>query len=350
MAEESQINGGTVRISLNGSEMSQDLFQSVERVMVEDEINLPSMFIITFNTINFEDESFQGLDLETFKLGDEIKIFMGMDKTEEMMVGEITALEPTFGVKTSMEIRGFDRLHKLRFGRFRRSFLEMKDSDIASSVVSDVGLSPDVEDTGTTHAYLFQNNQTNYEFLYSRAKRIDYEMTVQDKTFLFKPSQEDKAHEITLENGIDLESFTTRLRVITEGSEVEVRGWDINNKEEISSTTGAGSERSKMGGGESGFELSEAVFPSPIAIVDYAVVDTTDAENIGKAKYNSMIKQFMTGNGKIPGNPLVRAGKTIEIKGIGEKFSGVYYVTSSRHSFTMGGSYITSFKVKRTGI
>ncbi len=350
MAEETQLSGGNVKIVLNGSDLSSELFQAVSKVIVEDEINLPSMFIISFNIIDFEDQSYRGIDLDTFKLGDEIKIYMGMDNSEEMMVGEITALEPSFGVNNTMEVRGFDRLYKLRFGKYRRSFLDMKDSDIASSIASDAGLSPEVEDTGTTHTYLFQNNQSNYDFLQARAQRIDYEMMVQDKTFLFKPSQEDKANELTLENGIDLESFRTQLRLITEGSEVEVRGWDIKNKEEISSKAGAGSERSKMGGDDSGFDLSEAVAASPTAIVDHAVVDTTDAENIGKAKYNSMIKQFMTGDGSLTGNPKIRAGKTIEIKGIGKRFSGLYYITSSRHSFTLGGTYMTNFKVKRTGI
>jgi phage protein D len=226
----------------------------------------------------------------------------------------------------------------------------MKDSDIASSIASDTGLTPDVEDTATTHAYLFQNNQTNYEFLAQRAGRIDYEMRARDKTFYFQPSQEDKTPEITLEYGIGLESFATRLRVITEGSEVEVRGWDVQNKEEITFTAAGGSERTKMGGDDSGFDLSEAVSASPTAIVDHAVVDATDAENIGKARYNSMIKQFMNGEGVSNGNPKIRAGNTIEIKGIGQRFSGIYYLTASTHSFSSGGAYLSKFKVKRTGI
>jgi phage protein D len=347
---ETQLSGGTIKIEHNGSELTGDMFQAIEKVVVEEEINLPSMFVITFNIVNFVDGAFKGLDLETFKLGDEIKIFMGMDQAEEMMAGEITALEPRFGTPSYMEIRGFDLLYKLRFGRYRRSFIDMKDSDIASSIASDTGLTPDVEDTATTHAYLFQNNQTNYEFLAQRAGRIDYEMRARDKTFYFQPSQEDKTPEITLEYGIGLESFATRLRVITEGSEVEVRGWDVQNKEEITFTAAGGSERTKMGGDDSGFDLSEAVSASPTAIVDHAVVDATDAENIGKARYNSMIKQFMNGEGVSNGNPKIRAGNTIEIKGIGQRFSGIYYLTASTHSFSSGGAYLSKFKVKRTGI
>lgn len=350
MPAETQLSGGLFRIVHNGTELSGELLQAMEKVVVEEEINLPAMFVLTFNIINFVDGSFRGMDLETFALGDEIKIFMGMDETVEMMTGEITALEPHFGTRSFMEIRGFDRLYKLRFGRYRRSFIEMKDSDIASQIASGAGLNPETEDTGTTHAYLFQNNQTNYEFLSSRAERIDYELAVDDKTFYFRPSQEDKTAEIALQYGIDLENFTTRLRTITEGSEVEVRGWDIINKEEISATSGSGSERSTMGGNESGFSLSEAVAASPIAIVDYAVVDATDAENLGKARYNNIIKKFMEGNGTANGNPQIRAGKTIDITGIGQRFSGPYYVIAATHSLEVGGEYACRFKVRRSGI
>ncbi|MBF8277359.1 MAG: phage protein [Candidatus Brocadiaceae bacterium] len=80
----------------------------------------------------------------------------------------------------------------------------MKDSDIASSIASEVGLSPDVEDTGTVYPYVFQNNQTNFEFLLERAWRIGYEMLVDDKTFIFRKSQEDKSPQLTLQYGIDV--------------------------------------------------------------------------------------------------------------------------------------------------
>ena len=350
MTAETQLSGGRFKIEHNGSELTGDMFQAVEKVMVDEEINLPTMFVITFNIVNFVDGTFKGLDLETFKLGDEIKIYMGMDQTEQMMTGEITALEPHFGTLSYMEIRGFDLLYKLRYGRYRRSFIDMKDSDIASSIASDIGLTPNAEDTATRHAYLFQNNQTNYEFLMRRASRIDYELKVKDKTFYFQPSQEDKTPEITLEYGIELESFTTRLRVITEGSKVEVRGWDVQKKEEITFTAASGSERTKMGGKNSGFDLSEAVSASPTAIVDHAVVDATDAQKLGKARYNSMIKQFMNGEGLANGNPKIRAGNTIEIIGIGQRFSGIYYLTAATHTLRTGGSYLSKFKVKRTGI
>lgn len=351
MAEDSLIKTGAFKLFHNGSELSDDLLSSIEKIDVEDEINLPSMFAIRINIVDFMNGSWRGIDLEQFKLGDEIKILMGMDETTEMLVGEIAALEPTFGSRSFMEIRGFDRLHKLRFGTYRRSFKEMKDSDVASSIASDVGLTADVESSETTHEYLFQNNQSNFDFLIGRANRIDYELRVEDKTFIFRKSQEDKSPELTLTLDSELDQFSARLRAITQGSKIGVRGWDVKNKEEITASAESGSENSKMDGNETGYELSESAFGvSETAIVDSVVVDSADAEMQAKARYNTLLKSFLSGEGEGPGNALIRAGITVEIKGVGERFSGSYYVTSSTHSFSFDEGYKTKFKVKRTSL
>lgn len=349
MAEET-ISVANFKLLINGSEISEDLISAVEGVTVEDEINLPAMFTIKFNIVDFENGAWRGIDLKTFNIGDEIKIFMGIDNTVEMMTGEIISLDITFGDYSFMEIRGYDRLHRFRFGTKRRSFKDQKDSDIASSIASEIGLTPQVDDTGTAYPYLFQNNQTNYEFLLERARRIGYEILADNKTFIFRKSQEDKSPELILEHNIDLQSFSVQLKTLTEGSEVEFRGWDVKNKKEIASTTSKGSEKTTMAGKESGFEVSEGAFgASSISVIDEFIIDSAGAEGLAKARYNTILKEFITGEGKCSGNSDIRAGKTVEIKGIGDRFSGAYYVISTIHSIDDAG-YTTTFKVRRTGI
>jgi phage protein D len=105
-----------------------------------------------------------------------------------------------------------------------------------------------------------------------------------------------------------------------------------------------------MSGKESGYEMSEnALLASSVSIVDDVVLDSGDAEDIAKARYNIMLKEFMTGEGECVGNPDIRAGKTIEIKGIGDRLCGTYYVISTVHSIKQG-AYRTTFKVRRTGV
>lgn len=348
--DDTMVSAATFRLLLNGVELSPELTAAVEGVTVEDEVNVPAMFTIKFNIVDFEKGMWRGTDLNTFKPGDGVKVLMGLDSAAAMITGEISSLDLTFGEASCMEIRGYDRLYRFRIGTKRRSFKDMKDSDVASSVASEIGLTPEVTDTGTVHPYLFQNNQTNYEFLLERAERIGYEMLVDDKTFKFRPSQEDKAARATLQYGVELESLAIRMKTLTRGSEVEIRGWDMKGKKEVTSTASLGSETTTMDGKESGYKLTESAFgPSAVAVLDDGVIDAAEAEKVAKARHNVMLRDFITGEGTCWGNPALRAGTTVGIKGIGDRFSGVYYVVSSVHSIDDGG-YTTRFRVWRTGV
>lgn len=124
----------------------------------------------------------------------------------------------------------------------------------------------------------------------------------------------------------------------------------MKKKEEITAAASSGSETTIMAGREAGYTISQNAFDeSPVAILDEVVIDASDAEGMAKARYNALLKEFITGEGKCGGTPAIRAGKTIEINGLGERFSGIYYVVSSTHSINDEG-YTTTFTVKRTGI
>lgn len=344
------LKNASFKIVLNETELSDSLLLDVMEINFEDEINLPSMFSIKFNIINFIKGENKGTDLKTFMIGDNVKLFMGIDEQIKFITGEITSLDFSFEDSPFMEIRGYDLLHRLRFGTMRRSFKNMKDSDIASFIASEMNLTPKVDASGTMYPYIFQNNLSNYEFILERAKRIGYEMQVDDKIFIFRKSGENKSPEILLENRKDLQSFTIQMKALTEGSKVESRGWDVKGKKEITSRASKGSEGTKMSGKETGFEITDSYFESPgNVIMDNMIIDPDEAENIAKARYNLMLKEFITGSGKCTGNPQIRAGKTIEVKGLGDRISGVYYVISTVHSIKKG-AYNTSFKVRRTGV
>src|SRR5574340_123167 len=99
------VNVANSKLLLNGSELSKELFLAVSGVTVEDEINLPAMFTIKFNTVDFQKGAWKGVDLDIFKIGDTVKVFMGIDRMVEMMTGEITSFDFAFGESYLMEIR-----------------------------------------------------------------------------------------------------------------------------------------------------------------------------------------------------------------------------------------------------
>lgn len=338
------------KIEVDGAELAAESRAAVQSVRFEEELNVASMFVIKLSTMDVEKGDWKFLDLQTFHLGTEVKLYFGMDSYEEMMVGETTSIEPSFGKGISaIEVRGYDRLHRLRFGKKRRTFTDMKDSDIISTIAGDWGLTPDTEDSGTVNPYVYQNNLSDLEFVLERAKRIRYEVGVKNKTLAFKSSKEKDSESLSLEYKADFDEFAVKLSARYEGHEFMVQGWDFKKKEPISGKAKIGNEVSKMSAKKSGAEMTESAFgASSSSVVDEHPQDASDAEKVAIARFNTHITESVTGEGKCAGMPSLRAGKTIKVKGIG-MFSGIYYVTQTTHSIDEKG-YNTSFKVRRVGV
>ena len=150
-----------------------------------------------------------------------------------------------------------------------------------------------------------------------------------------------------LQFGITLFDFSVSLNNLEQGSTVEVRGWDMLKKEAFAGNAGSGDEDSKMGKSDSGYSVSSE--KSPIVMQTSDPVDLNNAKQLAREKYNALLLGFMTGQGQCQGNNLIRAGKTIEIQGIGRKFSGIYYINSVTHTLDTA-DYQTQFSVKKTAI
>ncbi|AEY65526.1 contractile injection system protein, VgrG/Pvc8 family [Clostridium sp. BNL1100] len=339
------------KIKLNGSDLAADLFNAIETVTIEDEINLPALFRIQMNMVDSGNGKWRGIDLKTFKPGDKLSILMGLDKPELMISGEITSLELLVADHSLVEIRGYDMLHRLRMGTRNKVFTKKKDSDIASEIAREHGLTPQVDDTKTIYPYVFQNNISNYDFLMKRAAYLDYELYAEDKKLYFVKSRAPKAPELPDFNyKRDYEELNLELRALTKGSEVKVRGWNVKEKKEIEALAKKGDETTKMGGKESGYEITEkSIEKAPVSFWVENLIDVSEGKAAAAAAYNSLLREFITGEGKCYGNPLVRAGKSVKILGIDERFTGVYYIISTIHNIDKQG-YMTKFKVKRTGI
>lgn len=339
------------KIKLNGTDFPSELMSAVEGVTFEDEINLPAMFSIKLNMVDNTNGKWRGIDLKTFKPGDKITLSMGLDKVEPMITGEITSMELNLCEHSILEIRGYDFLHKLRMGTRNKVYTKKKDSEIASDIAKEHGLSAQVDDTKTIYPYIFQNNLSNYEFLLKRAAYLDYELYAEDKKLYFVKSRAAKAASLPdFTYKKDFEELTLELRTLTRGSQVVVRGWDIKEKKEIEAKAKKGDETTKMDGKESGFEIaSKLIEESPTAFWVENLIDQNEAQIAAKAAYNSLLKEFITGQGKCYGNSLVRAGKSVKLLGMDERFTGSYYIVSTIHNIDQTG-YTTIFKVKRTGI
>jgi Bacteriophage probable baseplate hub protein len=338
-------------VKLNGQPLVGDLALWIVNVAVEDDLDMPSMFTIDLmSKVNAEDGTTSLIDDERLALGMGVEISMGYgDDRESLIVGEITALEPTFRVDgpPTLTLRGYDKRHRLNAARRTRSFVDLTDSNIAEQICSDAKVSIESTDSGVTHPYVLQANQTDLEFLRERAQRIQYELAMSGDTILFRPVANDASSIVTLTLNDDLLEFRPRMSLVPI-TEYKVLGWDAKEKQPITASAAAGDEVGTMGGEQSAAQEAATLVGAAIETLSRTpVFSQAEADQIAAGRFNAAALDFIRGEGRARGRTDVRAGRVISLDDLGERFSGDYYVTSAVHRYTRRHGYLTDFCARR---
>jgi phage protein D len=334
-------------VTHKGSPISPELHGKINSLIVENSLTLHDVA-----TIEFLDSKIDLIDNEKFKVGDPLEISVAFGKNGKETIifkGEVIESEPEYKLPLiTLKVRAFDESHRLARGRHVRDYQNVTDSDIAKKIASEAGLDPKgVESTSVVYPYVFQDNQSNLEFLKQRAALIGFMAYVRDGILYFHKLKESKQVE-SLGWGQDgLTEFYSRVSSVQQPTEFEVRGWDPKRKEAVVAKINAGK----------GHPETQAADRSGAA--------QKGATKIGKAKQllsttarsNSEVKQMvqaeadraagahMQAEGISAGNPTLSAGTSVTFPNLGDKFKGKYIVTSARHELGSDKKYTTSFDV-----
>jgi phage protein D len=287
-----------------------------------------------------------------------------VDHLAPVFDGEVTRISPEFpesGAPT-VRVEGHTRLHWLRGSSKTRTFLDMADSDIARKIASELGLRADTERTRIKHPYIMQLNQTDLAFLVERARRIRYEVLVEDHKLIFRKAKDGEQKRYTLVWGdpqrgwdpdrqiLPLQSVSLTMNTLGQANRVVVRGQHPKTREGIVGQAGSGDEDPR-GPGRPGPKVASEAFSrtTQTVVVDTPVASRDEAEQLARAIYNERALEFVTGSGSSMGTPELRAGRVVELLGLGPRFSGLYYLTQSIHTIGEDG-YVTRFNVRRNAV
>lgn len=340
-----------VRLRVDGQDVPLEAEADVIEVSVLQDVSAPGMFAVRLMNWDLDKLQFTWSDDPLFAEGAEVEVLMGyMGELEPVFVGEITGLEPEFRADETptVTVRGYDRGHRLLRGRKTRSFIQVKDSDIAAQVAEEAGLTAEAEDTKVTLEYVLQHNQTDLEFLEARARRIGYEVWVEGKILKFRPRPSDEAEILTLHLEEDLLEFSPRLSTVGLAGEVEVRGWSPKDKEAVLGKAAAADAGSTMGGKTGGLDVAAGAFDAAVAVSVDEPVSQGEADQIAAGRIREMALSYVTGEGVAAGRADLKAGTVVKIDGCGQRFSGLYYLASVNHVYSPKRGYRTAFTVRRS--
>ena len=143
-----QISSGFV-ITIDGSPLPGDIEQLLVEAYVDDNRNLPDLFVL-----RFRDANRLVLSKAAVKIGSRVKIAVTSTDTqtpEPLISGEVTALEADFDTTgTFTLVRGYDLSHRLFRGRHAETYTQVTASDVAVKVARRAGLSIGTIDSTST--------------------------------------------------------------------------------------------------------------------------------------------------------------------------------------------------------
>jgi phage protein D len=325
---------------------------------VELDSELASMFRLRLAIRQQRDGTWTYLDEERFRIWKPITITAGFDTgAEALMTGYITHVKPAFdpdSAQCTLEIWGMDGSVLMDREEKLRAWPNEQDSTIVSQIFSLYGLSSVVEETQVVHdeaVSTILQRETDMQFLKRLALRNGFECYVEGTTGYFRKPQVEATPQPVLAVHFGEETNVNRLSIEVNAltpANVTMFQVDRTSKEvlEAAATTG---QQPALG-------ATSSFLPAGIAQGQmYVSMNTTTGLPEMAALCQGLfheVEWFVTAEGEIAGNQyghVLKPRGTVTIKGVGETYSGIYYVTHVTHRFTSNG-YTQSFRAKRNAL
>jgi phage protein D/phage baseplate assembly protein gpV len=331
-----------VKIKIGGTPLTSEQAKKVDLITVDSSLFVPDMFELHIREL--KSDEWEAIPYDVGKTCD-IDLSDENEVLTPVIKGEITALEPMFDRNTiSLIVRGYDKGHRLHRAIKSKTWLNVTDSDIAQQIAGMYGLSAQVDATSEVFKHLYQNAQSDFDFLLSRAERIGYTVFTQDgKLHFIKPSAPSGG--VKLEWNKELITFRPRMTLNAQVSEVTVKGWDPKTKAPVVGTASSSAVNPKVGYGKSGPQAAATLGAAKRLFVRKPVNSQADATQIAQALLNQANDSYIEADGIAESVPTLHAGQVVKIEGVGSKFSGSYRLTSVRHEFSKG-RYETFFRIE----
>lgn len=377
------------QVRIEGAGLPRDVLRDVIQLTYKDNIREIDNFELSINNWDPQTNDFKyvGSRLETrqslqgdtemsrrFRLFEpchkEVEVRLGYTgELTVMLTGNFTTMEPNFSSGApSLTVRGLNVLHQLRRKQHTGSWLGKKDSEIAENIATlrDGGRRrfplPVVTDSNVLNKeeaipIVSQRNQYDIDFLLYRARLRGYVVYVQEedrqagtpRRLYFGPSdsgQRPGLRNVTfkLEWGKSLIDFKPTLTTANQIKSVTVNGWNRRTRRVISETITL--EDRELRRNRDLYELLNRCDPREEIVVDEPVFTEQQARRRAIALLMERQKEMVKATGTTIGLPDLRAGRQVEIGGLGARFNGTYFVTETTHTISSSG-YITRFTARR---
>lgn len=336
------------KVKLDGSDVKPDLLRSITSITVTKQLG-GSDYIKFDVQDRIENGSYVWLDSGALDIGKKINVVMGYADNRKLKaeahimtstVSFTSSLPPVFSVEGSHQT--FNRLNKMNEILF---YKEKTDSDMVKDIAKKAGLSVKAE--STTYKYPMQKTdgkKTFMEFIKEIADRnAGYEYFVFEGKLNFRKADISSSPLVTLIWGQHLTKFSPTINLDKMITGVKYHG--AEDKTNLLGEAKAGAEKKIDSKGTLGSVEAKNV-GEKIVEVRTSLTVKAELQALANAHLERITADYVTASSATVGIPELIPGSRIELKGLGKKFSGKYYITKTTHTID-GGGYKTDLQLRR---
>lgn len=289
-------------------------------------------------------------DRKKLDFGKAMQIKVDQDK---MFDGRISAMEANFGEARPPEIAVLleDRFQDLRMTQRTRTFADVSDSDVMNRIATDHGLQPNLDVSGPSYKVLAQVNQSDLSFLRERARAIDAEIWLDDRSLHCQSRSKRNNGTVKVTYGGELREVTVIADLAGQRTSVKVNGWDISGKSAMTYQANEQVISGELGSDSSGISILKSAFGERKETLAHTVpLSSREAQVEAESVMRMTARRFVVARGMTQADAKLRVGTYIDMQGLGPLFSGKYYLCHVKHVFDGMQGFRTEFTAERSGI
>lgn len=299
---------------------------------------VPKAQLVLFDG-NAANSNFEISNLPTFLPGNDIEIAVGYDQKEStifkgVLIKQGIEINQTQGSKLVVEAA--DEAIRMTLERKNDLFPKIRDSDLIGKLISNNGLSKDVEPTNVVLEQIVQYYATDWDLMLMRAELNSFVVTIEAGKVTVKKPDTKQTPVLGVKFGESILNFHAEMDAATqlESSAIKSITWDVAAQKLLEAVPS--SVVVEEPGNVSSAKLAEVFkvkkFPQQTGgpLQEPSLKDWSSAELL-KTKL-AKIRGFV----RFQGSALVKPGKTVKLEGVGDRFNGNAFVSGVHHQVTNG--------------
>jgi uncharacterized protein len=287
-------------------------------------------------------------DDRVLALGAQLTVYAGDENNpQEIFRGLITALESRLlpDLPPELVVLAEDAFQRARMQRRTAVHENVTIADLARQLANQLSLQPVITALDAQIGTQVQLNESDLAFLRRLLARYDGDLQVVGGEMHVSPRPEVRRGALTMQAYGQIHRARVLADLAHQVTRVTVTGWNARDGKRVSGSS-TGSHLGPGSGHTGASVLQQASGDRTHHIGHLAVTTDAEARAVADAAFDERARRFVRLEVTAEGNPALRVGTHVTLKGIGTRFDNTYYVTRACHAFSIEAGYETTFEAE----